>query len=230
MCFLWLIRICAILSVNHQKALADAGAFWFVRFSPVGGGYCRVWCIAAAARWYPAFAAEIRFAVRWAQRPAACPALRSDFRGALRGGRYLRLSERRCAFLHYYNYKSCVTAGRLCLRVCAFAAVCGISSVRGFFIYRRAARISPEMRNFAGNVFCREAHLRTALPSSAEKFFPAGARCRARVLFRRIFRSEFRGENAFLEAPQNDTFCKFERKFIHFTQFFIDKRHCLPYN
>ena len=73
------------------------------------------------------------------------------------------------------NHKLRVTAGRLCLRVCAFAAVCGISSVRGFFIYRRAARISPEMRNFAGNVFCREAHLRTALPSSAEKIFPAGA-------------------------------------------------------
>ena len=88
------------------------------------------------------------------------------------------------------NHKLRVTAGRLCLRVCAFAAVCGISSVRGFFIYRRAARISPEMRNFAGNVFCREAHLRTALPSSAEKIFPAGARCRAKVSFRRIFRSD----------------------------------------
>lgn len=129
------------------------------------------------------------------------------------------------------NHKLRVTAGRLCLRVCAFAAVCGISSVRGFFIYRRAARISPEMRDLRRNhFFAVGTHLRTALPSSAEKFFPAGARCRARVLFRRIFRSEFRGENAFLEAPQNDTFCKFERKFIHFTQFFIDKRRCLPYN
>ena len=78
------------------------------------------------------------------------------------------------------NHKLRLTAGRLRLRVCAFAAVCGISSVRGFFIYRRAARISPEMRNFAGIVFCREAHLRTALPSSAEKFFPAVARCRAK--------------------------------------------------
>lgn len=128
------------------------------------------------------------------------------------------------------NHKLRVTAGRLCLRVCAFAAVCGISSVRGFFIYRRAARISPEMRNFAGIVFCREAHLRTALPSSAEKFFPAVARCRAKVSFRRIFRSDRGGENAFVKAPKNDTFCKFERKFIHFTHFFIDKRRCLPYN
>ena len=128
------------------------------------------------------------------------------------------------------DHKLRLTAGRLRLRVCAFAAVCGISSVRGFFIYRRAARISPEMRNFAGNVFCREAHLRTALPLSAEKIFPAGARCRAKVSSRRIFRSDREGENAFVKAPKNDTFCKFERKFIHFTQFFIDKRRCLPYN
>ncbi len=130
----------------------------------------------------------------------------------------------------FINHKLRLTAGRLRLRVCAFAAVCGISSVRGFFIYRRAARISPEMRNFAGNVFCREAHLRTALPLSAEKIFPAGARCRAKVSSRRIFRSDREGENAFVKAPKNDTFCKFERKFIHFTQFFIDKRRCLPYN
>lgn len=33
-----------------KKALANAGAFWFIRFSPVGGEYCRVRCIAAAAR------------------------------------------------------------------------------------------------------------------------------------------------------------------------------------
>ena len=88
-----------------KKALANAGAFWFVRLPPVGGGYCRVWCIAAAARWYPAFAADIRFAVRWAQRPAACPALRSDFRGALHGGCYPRLQARGAlhAFFHYYK-------------------------------------------------------------------------------------------------------------------------------
>ena len=128
------------------------------------------------------------------------------------------------------NHKLRLTAGRLRLRVCAFAAVCGISSVRGFFIYRRAARISPEMRNFAGNVFCREAHLRTALRLSAEKFF-----LRTRAVGRRCLSDGFSvriagGENAFVKAPKNDTFCKFERKFIHFTQFFIDKRRCLPYN
>ena len=100
------------------------------------------------------------------------------------------------------NHKLRVTAGRLCLRVCAFAAVCGISSVRGFFIYRRAARISPEMRNFAGNVFCREAHLRTALPSSAEKIFPAGARCRAKVSFRRIFRSDRGGRQCVRQSSK----------------------------
>ena len=128
------------------------------------------------------------------------------------------------------NHKLRLTAGRLRLRVCAFAAVCGISSVRGFFIYRRAARISPEMRNFAGIVFCREAHLRTALPSSAENFSPqlraVGRRCLSDGFSVRIAG----GENAFVKAPKNDTFCKFERKFIHFTQFFIDKRRCLPYN
>ena len=100
------------------------------------------------------------------------------------------------------NHKLRVTAGRLCLRVCAFAAVCGISSVRGFFIYRRAARISPEMRNFAGIVFCREAHLRTALPSSAEKIFPAGARCRAKVSFRRIFRSDRGGRKCVRQSSE----------------------------
>ena len=168
--------------------------------------------------------------------PSACRRGISDLRF---GGRSSRRTVRHCARIFtglctlsfiIINHKLRVTAGRLCLRVCAFAAVCGISSVRGFFIYRRAARISPEMRNFAGNVFCREAHLRTALPLSAEKIFPAGARCRAKVSFRRIFRSDREGENAFVKAPKNDTFCKFERKFIHFTQFFIDKRHCLPYN
>ena len=100
------------------------------------------------------------------------------------------------------NHKLRLTAGRLRLRVCAFAAVCGISSVRGFFIYRRAARISPEMRNFAGIVFCREAHLRTALPSSAEKFFPAFARCRAKVSFRRIFRSDRGGRKCVRQSSE----------------------------
>ena len=70
------------------------------------------------------------------------------------------------------NHKLRVTAGRLCLRVCAFAAVCGISSVRGFFIYRRAARISPEMRNFAGIVFLPGGTLAHGAPLIRRKIFP----------------------------------------------------------
>ena len=70
------------------------------------------------------------------------------------------------------NHKLRVTAGRLRLRVCAFAAVCGISSVRGFFIYRRAARISPEMRNFAGIVFLPGGTLAHGAPLIRRKIFP----------------------------------------------------------
>ena len=154
--------------------------------------------------------------------PSACRRRRSDLRF---GGRSARRPVRHCARIFaglctavvildcrreglctlsfiIINHKLRVTAGRLRLRVCAFAAVCGISSVRGFFIYRRAARILPEMRNFAGNVFCREAHLRTALPSSAEKIFPAGARCRAKVSFRRIFRSDRGGRKCVRQSSK----------------------------
>jgi len=70
------------------------------------------------------------------------------------------------------NHKTSVNAGRLRLRVCAFAAVCGISSVRGFFIYRRAARISPEMRNFAGIVFLPGGTLAHGAPLIRRKIFP----------------------------------------------------------
>lgn len=92
-------------------------------------------------------------------------------------------------------------------------------------------QIPAKMRDLRRNHFFRRGDaLALSAPLICRKNFSADARCRARVLFRRIFRSEFRGENAFLEAPQNDTFCKFERKFIHFAQFFIDKRHRLPYN
>ena len=70
------------------------------------------------------------------------------------------------------NHKLRLTAGRLRLRVCAFAAVCGISSVRGFFIYRRAARISPEMRNFAGIVFLPGGTLAHGAPLIRRKIFP----------------------------------------------------------
>ena len=140
--------------------------------------------------------------------PSACWRGISDLRF---GGRSSRRTVRHCARIFtglctlsfiIINHKLRVTAGRLRLRVCAFAAVCGISSVRGFFIYRRAARILPEMRNFAGNVFCREAHLRTALPSSAEKIFPAGARCRAKVSFRRIFRSDRGGRKCVRQSSK----------------------------
>lgn len=114
---------------------------------------------------------DLRFGGRSARRPVRhCP---PDFRGALRGGRYLRLSERRCAFLHYYSYKSCVTAGRLCLRVCAFAAVCGISSVRGFFIYHGLAADSGENAGFTPESFFSPRGRTRALRSAClpKKFF-----------------------------------------------------------
>ena len=130
------------------------------------------------------------------------------------------------------NHKLRVTAGRLCLRVCAFAAVCGISlPCAAFSFAAELPQIPAKMRDLRRNhFFAVGTHSRSVLRLSAEKIFPAGARCRAKVSFRRIFRSDRGGENAFVKAPKNDTFCKFERKFIHFTQFFIDKRHCLPYN
>ena len=48
------------------------------------------------------------------------------------------------------------------------------------------------MRNFAGIVFCRR-HTCARAPLIRRKFFPAGARCRAKVSFRRIFRSDREG-------------------------------------
>lgn len=167
-----------------KKALADAGAFWFVRLPPVGGGYPICGSVSAAPGGLSGIALGFSwgFARRLHPRLSACGLARFSF--------------------IIINHKTSVNAGRSSLRVCAFAAVCGISSVRGFFIYRRAARISPEMRNFAGIVFCREAHLRTALPSSAEKFFPAVARCRAKVSFRRIFRSDRGGRKCVRQSSE----------------------------
>ena len=218
-----------------KKAPADAGAFWFVRLPADGGGYCRVWCIAAAARWYPAFAADIRFAVRWAQRPAACPALRSVFRGALHGGCYPRLQARGAlhAFFHYYKSQIALDCGasapprlRFRCRVRDFAAVCG------FFICRGVAADSGENAGFTPESFFRRWDaLALCAPLVCRKNFSP----QLRAVGRRCLPDGFSvriagGENAFVKAPKNDTFCKFERKFIHFTQFFIDKRRCLPYN
>ena len=216
-----------------KKALANAGAFWFVRLPPVGGGYCRVWCIAAAARWYPAFAADIRFAVRWAQLPAACPALRSDFHGALHGGCYPRLQARGAlhAFFHYYKSQIALDCGasapprlrfrcrvRDFVRARLFHLPTGGEDLTGDAEFRRNCF-------FAGRHTCARRS-----PHPPKNFSPqlraVGRRCLSDGFSVRIAG----GENAFVKAPKNDTFCKFERKFIHFTQFFIDKRRCLPYN
>ena len=130
------------------------------------------------------------------------------------------------------NHKLRVTAGRLCLRVCAFAAVCGISlPCAAFSFAAELPQIPAKMRDLRRNhFFAVGTHSRSVLRLSAEKIF-----LRTRAVGRRCLSDGFSvriagGENAFVKAPKNDTFCKFERKFIHFTQFFIDKRHCLPYN
>ncbi len=130
------------------------------------------------------------------------------------------------------NHKLRVTAGRLCLRVCAFAAVCGISlPCAAFSFAAELPQIPAKMRDLRRNhFFAVGTHSRSVLRLSAEKIF-----LRTRAVGRRCLSDGFSvriagGENAFVKAPKNDTFCKFERKFIHFTQFFIDKRRCLPYN
>ena len=129
------------------------------------------------------------------------------------------------------NHKLRLTAGRSSLRVRAFAAVCGISLPWAVFSFtdgrrgsHRRCGISPELF-FAGRHTCARRS-----PHPPKNFSPqlraVGRRCLSDGFSVRIAR----GENAFVKASKNDTFCKFERKFIHFTQFFIDKRRCLPYN
>ena len=130
------------------------------------------------------------------------------------------------------NHKLRLTAGRLRLRVRAFAAVCGISlPCAAFSFAAELPQIPAKMRDLRRNhFFAVGTHSRSVLRLSAEKIF-----LRTRAVGRRCLSDGFSvriagGENAFVKAPKNDTFCKFERKFIHFTQFFIDKRRCLPYN
>ena len=130
------------------------------------------------------------------------------------------------------NHKLRVTAGRLCLRVCAFAAVCGISlPCAALSFAAELPQIPAKMRDLRRNhFFAVGTHSRSALRLSAEKIF-----LRTRAVGRGCFSDGFsvriaRGENAFVKASKYDTFCKFEIKFIHFAQFFIDKRRCLPYN
>jgi len=107
-----------------------------------------------------------------------------------------------------------------------FAAVCG------FFICRGVAADSGENAGFTPESFFRRWDaLALCAPLVCRKNFSpqlraVGRRCLSDGFSVRIAG----GENAFVKAPKNDTFCKFERKFIHFTQFFIDKRRCLPYN
>ena len=142
-------------------------------------------------------AGDIRFAVRWAQLPAACPALRSDFRGALHGGCYPRLQARGAlhAFFHYYKSQIARDCGaavpprlRFRCRVRDFAAVCG------FFICRGVAADSGENAGFTPESFFRRWDaLALCAPLVCRKNFSADARCRARVLFRRIFRSDREG-------------------------------------
>ena len=130
------------------------------------------------------------------------------------------------------NHKLRLTAGRSSLRVRAFAAVCGISlPCAAFSFAAELPQIPAKMRDLRRNhFFAVGTHSRSVLRLSAEKIF-----LRTRAVGRRCLSDGFSvriagGENAFVKAPKNDTFCKFERKFIHFTQFFIDKRRCLPYN
>ena len=171
---------------------------------------------------------DLRFGGRL---PAACPALRSDFRGALHGGCYRRLQARGDlhAFFHYYKSQIARDCGAAVPPRLRFRC-----RVRDFvrarlFIYRRAARISPEMAEFRRKCFLPGGTLAHGAPLIREKF-PRSCALSGEGVFPSIPVRIAGGENAFVKAPKNDTFCKFERKFIHFTQFFIDKRHCLPYN
>lgn len=197
-----------------KKAPADAGAFWFVRLPPVGGGYPICGSVSAAPGGLSGIALGFSwgFARRLHPRLSACGLARFSF--------------------IIINHKTSVNAGRLCLRVCAFAAVCGISlPCAAFSFAAELPQIPAKMRDLRRNhFFAVGTHSRSVLRLSAEKIF-----LRTRAVGRRCLSDGFSvriagGENAFVKAPKNDTFCKFERKFIHFTQFFIDKRRCLPYN
>ena len=137
------------------------------------------------------------------------------------------------------NHKLRLTAGRSSLRVRAFAAVCGISlpcagfrcRVRLFHLPRSCRRFRRKCGIYAGIIFSPLGRTRALCSACLPKKFFCGRALSGEGVFPTDFPFGSRGgENAFVKAPKNDTFCKFERKFIHFTQFFIDKRRCLPYN
>ena len=173
---------------------------------------------------------DLRFGERSARRPVRHYA--RIFAGLCTAVASSAVGVRACAiFFHFINHKPSVNAGRSSLRVRAFAAVCGISLPCAAFSFtdgrrgsHRRCGISPELF-FAGRHTCARRS-----PHPPKIFSPqlraVGRRCLSDGFSVRIAG----GENAFVKAPKNDTFCKFERKFIHFTQFFIDKRRCLPYN
>lgn len=146
---------CAISSYRHKKSTC--------------GCRCFLVCPPSACR---RRISDLRFGERSARRPVRhCARI---FAGLCTAVVILDCRREGICTLSFIiiNHKLRVTAGRLCLRVCAFAAVCGISSVRGFFIYRRAARISPEMRNFAGIVFLPGGTLAHGAPLIRRKIFP----------------------------------------------------------
>ena len=157
-----------------KKALADAGAFWFVRLPPVGGGYPICGSVSAAPGGLSGIALGFSwgFARRLHPRLSACGLARFSF--------------------IIINHKTSVNAGRSSLRVRAFAAVCGISLPCAVFSFAAdLPQIPAKMRDLRRNhFFAVGTHSRSALRLSAEKFFPAVARCRAKVSFRRIFRSD----------------------------------------
>lgn len=174
---------------------------------------------------------DLRFGGRSSRRPVRhCARI---FAGLCTAVASSAVGVRACAiFFHFINHKPSVNAGRSSLRVRAFAAVCGISlPCAAFSFAAELPQIPAKMRDLRRNhFFAVGTHSRSVLRLSAEKIF-----LRTRAVGRRCLSDGFSvriagGENAFVKAPKNDTFCKFERKFIHFTQFFIDKRRCLPYN
>lgn len=135
------------------------------------------------------------------------------------------------AFFHYYKSQIALDCGasapprlrfrcrvRDFVRARLFHLPTGGEDLTGYAEFRR-------------NCFLPGGTLAHGAPLIRRKIFPRSCALSGEGVFPTDFPFGSRGgENAFVKAPKNDTFCKFERKFIHFTQFFIDKRRCLPYN
>lgn len=121
-------------------------------------------------------AGDIRFAVRWAQLPTACPALRSDFRGALHGGCYPRLQARGAlhAFFHYYKSQIARDCGAAVPPRLRFRCrVRDFVRARLFHLPRTCRRFRRKCGIYAGIIFfAAGTHSRSALRLSAEKIFP----------------------------------------------------------